>query len=43
MKAYTVERHDEHWIAWHKKEILGVADTMLAAYRLVEETANGNR
>lgn len=43
MKAYTVERDGEHWIAWHKKEILGVADDMLAAYRLVEEATNGNR
>lgn len=43
MKAYTVERHGEHWIAWNKEEILGVADNMLAAYRLVEETTNDNR
>ena len=43
MKAYTVERHGDHWIAWNKKEILGVADNMLAAYRLVEEATNGNR
>ncbi|BCL52107.1 hypothetical protein [Siphovirus Jomon_CT89] len=42
MKAYTVERHGDHWIAWHKKEILGVADTMLAAYRLVMEAAGGD-
>lgn len=43
MKAYTVERHGDHWIAGNKKEILGVADSMLAAYRLVEEATNGNR
>ena len=43
MKAYTVERHGEHWIAWNKKEILGVADNMLAAYRLVEAATNGSR
>lgn len=43
MKAYTVERHGNRWIAWHKKEILGLADDMLAAYRLVEEANNGNR
>lgn len=43
MKAYTVERYGEHWIARNKKEILGVADNMLAAYRLVEEAADGNR
>lgn len=43
MKAYTVERHGEHWIAWNKKEILGVADDMISAYRLVEEATNGNR
>lgn len=43
MKAYTVERHGDRWIAWNKKEILGVADNMLAAYRLVEEAADGNR
>lgn len=42
MKAYTVERHGEHWIAWNKKEILGVADNVLAAYRLVEEASDGN-
>lgn len=42
MKAYTVERHGEHWIAWYKKEILGVADNVLAAYRLVEEATDGN-
>ena len=43
MKAYTVERHGDRWIAWSKKEIFGVADNMLAAYRLVEEAINGNR
>lgn len=42
MKAYSVERHGDHWIAWNKKEILGVADNMLAAYRLVEEATDGN-
>ena len=35
MKAYTVERHEE--------ELLGVADDMISAYRLVEEATNGNR
>lgn len=39
MKVYTVERHGDHWIAWNKKEILGVADSMLAAYRLAEEAS----
>ena len=43
MKAYTVERHGEYWIAWHKKEILGVADDMISAYRLAEEATDGNR
>lgn len=43
MKAYTVERDDEHWIAWHKEGLLGVADDMISAYRLVEEATNGNR
>lgn len=43
MKAYIVERHGEHWIAWNKKEILGVADNIFAAYRLVEEATDGNR
>lgn len=43
MKVCTVERHGDHWIAWNKKEILGVADNMLAAYRLVEEASNDNR
>lgn len=43
MKAYTVERHGEHWIAWHEEELLGVADNMIYAYRLVEEATNGNR
>lgn len=42
MKAYTVERHGEHWIAWHEEELLGVADNMTSAYRLVEGAANGN-
>jgi hypothetical protein len=26
MKVYTVERHGDHWIAWNKKEILGVEE-----------------
>nr|FAA03501.1 MAG TPA: hypothetical protein [Siphovirus LN-2020-2] len=43
MKAYTVERHGEHWIAWHKGGLLGVADDMISAYRLVEEANNDNR
>lgn len=43
MKAYTVERHVDHWIAWHKEELLGVAGDMISAYRLVEEATNGNR
>lgn len=42
MKAYTVERQDGCWVAWHKKEILGVADSMLEAYNLVMEATNGN-
>lgn len=43
MKAYTVERHGYRWIAWYKDGVLGVADDMISAYRLVEETTNGNR
>lgn len=43
MKAYTVERDGEHWIAWHKGGLLGVADDMISAYHLVEEATNGNR
>lgn len=43
MKVYTVGRHGEHWIAWHEEELLGVADNMISAYRLVEEATNGNR
>jgi hypothetical protein len=43
MKAYTVERHGDRWIAWNKKEILGVGDDMISAYRLVEEAADDNR
>lgn len=43
MKAYTVERDGEHWIARHKERLLGVADDMISAYRLVEEATNGNR
>lgn len=43
MKAYTEERHGEHWIAWHKGGLLGVADDMISAYRLVEEASDDNR
>lgn len=43
MKAYTVERDGEHWIAWRTEGLLGVADDMISAYRLVEEATNGNR
>lgn len=43
MKAYTVERHGNRWIAWYKEGLLGVADDMISAYRLVEEATNGNR
>lgn len=43
MKAYTIERHGDRWIAWQKEELLGVADDMISAYRLVEEATNGNR
>lgn len=43
MKAYTVERHGEHWIARDKGGLLGVADDMISAYRLVEEATDGNR
>jgi len=43
MKAYTAERHGDYWIAWHKEGLLGVADGMISAYRLVEEATNGNR
>lgn len=43
MKAYTVERHGDRWIAWHTEGLLGVADDMISAYRLVEEAANDNR
>lgn len=42
MKTYTVERHGEHWIAWHKEGLLGVADDMISSYRLVEEATDGN-
>lgn len=42
MKAYTVERHGDRWIAWHEEELLGVADNMFSVYRLVEETTDGN-
>jgi hypothetical protein len=37
MKAYTVEQQDGCWVAYHNKEILGVADSMLEAYNLVTE------
>ena len=40
MTAYTVERQDGCWVAWGKKEILGVADNMLEAYNLVMEAAD---
>lgn len=43
MKVCTVERHGDLWIAWHKEGLLGVADDMFSAYRLVEEATNGNR
>lgn len=43
MKAYTVERHGDHWIAWYKDGLLGVADDVISAYRLVEGAANDNR
>lgn len=43
MKAYTAERHGDHWIAWYKEGLLEVADDMISAYRLVEEATNGNR
>ena len=43
MKAYTVERDDDRWIAWHKDGLLGVADDMISAYRLMEEATNDNR
>lgn len=43
MKAYTVERDGEDWIAWHREGLLGVADDMISAYRIVEEATNGNR
>lgn len=43
MKAYTVERHGDRWIVWHKEGLLGVADDMVSAYRLVEEATDDNR
>lgn len=43
MNTYTVERHGENWIAWDKEGLLGIADDMISAYRLVEEATNGNR
>ena len=43
MKAYTVERHGDRWIAWNKEGLLGIANDMISAYRLVEETTNGDR
>lgn len=42
MKAYTVERHGDHWIVRHNEGLLGVADDMISAYRLVEEAADDN-
>lgn len=42
MKAYTVERHGDRWIAWNKEGLLGVADDVISAYRLVEEASDGN-
>ena len=42
MKAYTVERQGDRWIAWYKEGLLGVADDMISAYRLVEGATNGN-
>lgn len=42
MKAYTVERHGDCWIAWYKEGLLGVADDMISAYRLVAEASDGN-
>lgn len=43
MTAYTVERHGDLWIAWHTEGLLGVADDMISAYRLVEEATDDNR
>lgn len=43
MKAYTVERYGDRWIAWHKDGLLGVADDMISAYRLVGEVSDDNR
>ena len=43
MKAYSVERHGGRWIAWHTEGLLGVADDMISAYRLVEEATNDHR
>lgn len=43
MKAYAVERHGEHWIAWNREGLLGVASDMISAYRLVEEATDGTR
>lgn len=42
MKAYSVERHGDRWIAWNSEGLLGVADDMISAYRLVEEGTDGN-
>ena len=42
MKAYTVERLGDRWIARHKEGLLGIADDMISAYRLVEEATDGN-
>lgn len=43
MKAYVVERHGEHWIAWYKEGLLGIADDLISAYRLVEGATDDNR
>lgn len=42
MKVYTVERHGDHWIAWYKEGLLGIADDMISAYHLVEEATDDN-
>lgn len=43
MKTCTVECHGDHWIAWHKEGLLGVAGNMISAYRLVEEATDDDR
>ena len=42
MKVYTVERHGDHWIAWYKEGLLGIAEDMISAYHLVEEATDDN-